>query len=162
MSHQAATSTETDKAARMYDPNVEAPPFFLSPKIQLTEIRGKDLGLIALEGFVKGEIIECCPTILLKFDKALRYNWLKRFYKAAIVTIFDDYLWWWKAQKRALLLGYGQLYNHSDNFNAVAYRKAERKFIFVAKRDISPGEEITVFYGHLPFLFQKVEESANN
>ncbi|MCB0323534.1 MAG: SET domain-containing protein-lysine N-methyltransferase [Bdellovibrionales bacterium] len=142
-----------------YDPTDPSPPFYLSPKIQLTEVPGKDLGVIAREGIAKDEVIECCPTILLKYDKALRWSWLKRFYKAAVVTIFDDYLWWWRAKKNALLLGYGNLYNHSDAWNAVAYRKAGRKYIFVATRAIEPGEEITVHYGHIPFMFSPAEKS---
>jgi len=148
---------QSEIPAQYYDSSDDSPPFYLSPKVQLTEVPGKDLGVIARETIFPNEIIECCPALLLKYDKALRWSWLKRFYKAAVVTIFDDYLWWWKQQKNALLLGYGNLYNHSDRYNAVAHRKAGRKYVFVANRQIEAGEEITVFYGHLPFLFQNAE-----
>lgn len=144
--------------ARFYDPREKEPPFYLSPKVQLTPVSGKDLGVVATAAIAEGEIIECCPTVLLKYDKRMKWSWLKRFYKAAVVAIFDDYLWWYLGKKQALLLGYGNLYNHSDNFNAVSYKKAERKYVFVANRAIEAGEEITVHYGYAPFCFQANKE----
>jgi len=151
---------QTNAAALRYDPSEQDPEFFISPKIQLTKVAGKDLGIIALEALDEGELIECCPTVLIKYDKRLKWNFLKRFYRTAIVTIFDDYLWWWKGRKQALLLGYGNLYNHSDDFNAASYKREGRKYVFVAKRDIAVGEEITVHYGYAPFCFQDAEQPS--
>ncbi len=154
-------SFQTNTVAVRYDPQESSPEFFISPKIQLVPIEGKDLGVIAVEDIKEGEMIECCPTVLLKYDKRLKWSFLKRFYRTAVVTIFDDYLWWYKGKKEALLLGYGNLYNHSDDFNAVSYKKEARKYVFVAKRDIAKGEEITVHYGYAPFCFQDAEQKKS-
>lgn len=133
------------------------PPFFISPKVQVQEVAGKGLGVIALDDIEENELIECCPLILLKYDKELKWNWLKRFYKAAVVAIFDDYLWWWHGRKNAILLGYGNLYNSAKDYNAIHYKGEGRKFIFVAHRKISAGEEITVHYGYMPFCFEEAK-----
>ena len=47
----------------------------------------------------------------------------------------------------AIALGYGSLYNHSDDANAEYTKDAQSNTIaFTARRDISPGEEVTVTY----------------
>ena len=147
---------------KYYDEAEQSPDFFISPKIKLTAVPGKDLGILATADIEEGEVIESCPAVLIKYDKRLKWNWLKRFYRAAVVTIFDDYLWWWLGKKQVLLLGYGNLYNHSDEFNAVSYKKQGRKYVFVANRDISAGEEITVHYGFAPFCFKDAEKEPHS
>ena len=50
--------------------------------------------------------------------------------------------------EQVLSLGYGSLYNHSDQNNAYWYSdNTRRTFNFVAKRDIEAGEEIFTYYG---------------
>lgn len=47
-----------------------------------------------------------------------------------------------------LSLGYGSIYNHSDNPNAEFFLDKENgTIIFCAKRNIKPGDEILIHYG---------------
>jgi SET domain-containing protein len=45
------------------------------------------------------------------------------------------------------MLGYGSLYNHSDEPNAEYTHEADDAYSFMAVRDIAAGEEITISYG---------------
>ncbi len=135
--------------------------YFISPKAKLQEVAGKGLGIVAIGDFKENEIIECCPVMLVTYDKELKWNWLKRMYKASVIALFDDYLWWWRGKKSALFLGYGNLYNHSDSSNSAHYKLAQRKAVFVAKRKIQSGEEITIDYGYQPFAFQDSESASS-
>lgn len=57
-------------------------------------------------------------------------------------------------KKSGLALGYGSIYNHSNEPNADYIFDEERSVLtFFALRNISPNEEILVFYG--PTWFQK-------
>lgn len=142
----------------VYYDKKKAPDYFISSKIRVTQASGKGLGVYAVDEIDENEVVECCPTLLVTYDKKLRWNWVKRFYKASVVTVFDDYLWWWRAKKNLLLLGYGNLYNHSDEFNAKAYKLKDRKALFVAKRKIHSGEEITINYGMTPLWFDVAQD----
>jgi uncharacterized protein len=64
-------------------------------------------------------------------------------------TPLYDYLYSWSNDYRevAIALGYGSLYNHSDEPNALYYTNRNRNVIdFIATRSIAAGEEITISY----------------
>ena len=68
-------------------------------------------------------------------------------------TVLDNYYYKWggNLEDAALSLGYGSLYNHSYEPNAVYVKNIEEFVIdFVALRDIEEGEEITVNYNGRP------------
>jgi tRNA-specific adenosine deaminase 3 len=54
--------------------------------------------------------------------------------------------------KQVLAWGYGSLYNHSDNYNAVWNSNTQNEtFKFTAVKDIQPDEEIFVYYGGVTY-----------
>ena len=85
----------------------------------------------------KGEIIERCPVIEIpKHDAS----------GESILVTYIYYLG--KNKKRPMLaLGFGSLYNHSYQPNAVYKENFKEKTIeFIAIQNIKKGEEITVNY----------------
>ena len=96
-------------------------------------------GMFATEPIKKGEVIEICPILLEKT------NLLKQ------GGIVKDYYFNMPNGMGALPLGYGGMYNHSDNYNASTpmenFDTTKRTLTVTANRDISPGEEVTVNYG---------------
>lgn len=113
-------------------------PSFLPPaKVRVYESVGKGLGVFATENIPKGEIIETCHLIPLTISqtsdilKDYRFNYPKHL-----------------GQEYVIPLGFGCIYNHSDNPNADWFDHPEWKaFNFVALKDIEPGEEICTYYG---------------
>lgn len=98
---------------------------------------GKGRGVFAAKDFKKGEIIECTPLILIPPEQV-------RFVKH---TILSHYIFALGARQCAIVLGYGSLYNHSYQPNAVyTYLVEEQCFEFEALMDITSGQEITVNY----------------
>jgi len=64
-------------------------------------------------------------------------------------TPLYDYLYGWSDDCGvvAIALGYGSLYNHSDEPNASYHRNRSRNAIdFIATKFIAAGEEITISY----------------
>lgn len=88
-------------------------------------------GVFANKDLKKGEVIEECYFLITKGkDRAL-----EDFY-------FDV------NRKYAVFLGYGSIYNHSDEPNADYFINAKRKIAtFKADKAIAKGEEILVSYG---------------
>jgi uncharacterized protein len=92
-------------------------------------------GVIAVSEIAAGETIEVCPILELAEGDA---SGLLDDYTVAL----DD-----GSSGTALLLGYGSLYNHSDEPNAEYVVLADDAYSFVALRDIEAGEQITISYG---------------
>jgi uncharacterized protein len=92
-------------------------------------------GVIATTEIAKGETIEVCPILELA--------------EGDTSGLLDDYTVSLGDGSTgvALLLGYGSLYNHSDDANAEYLAVAEDAYSFVALRDIAAGEEVTISYG---------------
>ena len=61
-------------------------------------------------------------------------------------NILNDYIYKFDDNHSAFALGFGSLYNHSDNPN-IKYTIIENKIIFQATRDIFTREEICNSYG---------------
>lgn len=106
------------------------------------KIKHKNRGVFAKKNFLKNEIIERSPVIVLnEKDSHLCEK-----------TILDRYLFAWKNnQDGALALGCGSLYNHSYHPNAFwKHKYKKRELVFRALKDIKKSEEITVNYNHDP------------
>lgn len=102
-------------------------------------------GVFAKEKILKEEIIEECAIISLPIQKNERTSLLID-YRFNFPTGTPD----WREQ--VVALGNGSLYNHSDQPNAYWYSIDEKRtFIFVAHRDIEPGEEIFIYYGDINY-----------
>ena len=109
-----------------------------SPDVNVADT-GTVLGRGAFAGrtFFPGDIVETAPVILLDlkaqpFPRAIRrlaYNWSKTHV--------------------ALALGFGSLYNHSDQPNLRFSRDLiKQTIIFSATRDIEAGEQLTISYDY--------------
>lgn len=98
----------------------------------------KGRGVFTARPIQSGEVIETCEVIFFP----------RREVPDMRKTQMEYYYYWWKSGSAVLPLGFGALYNHSQNPNADwinDYRS--RRMILVALRTISKGEEITVNYG---------------
>ena len=103
------------------------------------ESPGRGRGVFAGRAFMAGETIEVCPVIPMSPEDAVRLD---------ATHLYNYYFGWEPDGKGAgITLGYGMLYNHSPEPNAV-YRKfyAEAVVRFIALRAIVVGEEIFVHY----------------
>ena len=109
------------------------------PNIYVAET-GTDLGrgVYTSEDIPSGKTVEVVPVILLPLKsqpfpaqiRRLVYNWSKTHV--------------------ALALGYGSLYNHSDQPNLVFTRgKNDLSFLFKTLRAIAAGEQLTISYDYL-------------
>jgi SET domain-containing protein len=109
-------------------------------KIEIKPSPGKGMGVFAIKQIKLGEIIEECHLVTLP---------TKRWEKSRILDNYrfcypqgDDW------QEYVLPLGYGCIYNHSDNNNAMwRNHPTFRAFQFYAVKDIEPGDEICTNYG---------------
>jgi SET domain-containing protein len=100
-------------------------------------INGKGRGVFAQKPFTKGEIIERAPAIVIPKEQV---EFIDK-------TVLFDYYYCWGESEIAIALGLGSLYNHSYQPNCFYVRKTEDKIIeYIAHRDISVGEEITINY----------------
>ncbi len=108
-------------------------------KVEVKPSLGRGRGVFAIQPISCDELIESCPVI--PFEPK---------YRAVLeATPLYDYLYGWSDDCRevAIALGYGSLYNHSDEPNASYHTNRSRNAIdFIATRLIAAGEEITISY----------------
>ena len=98
---------------------------------------GKGRGVFAQTPFIKGEIIERAPVIVIPKEQV---EFIDK-------TVLFNYYYSWSEGQIAIALGFGSLYNHSYHPNCFYVRKIEDKIIeYIAHRDIEVGEEITTNY----------------
>lgn len=113
-----------------------------SSKIYLADskIENAGRGIFAKQAIQAGELIERCPIVYLT----------ERDYPLAKQTTLLNYYFLNEAENRvAIALGYGSLYNHSYEPNATYKKLLDEGFIdFIAIKNISPKEEITVNYNY--------------
>lgn len=103
----------------------------------------KGRGVFATRSYIKGDLIEECPVLVLDaqdrdiIDKTKLYNYY--------------YAWGDDGELAAIALGYGSLYNHSYTPNA-RYERDEQKDVIriVALVKIKAEDEITVNYNGKP------------
>ena len=97
-------------------------------------------GVFALRPFDPGDTVEVCPVLVIpKREHA----------QVAGQTFLLYYQFPWKTHESegAIVLGFGSLYNHSDDPNARHVRDFERVLMrFEALKPIAAGEEVTISY----------------
>ncbi len=110
-----------------------------SNKIYISDskVASGERGVFARTNIKKGEIIEICPVI--EFSEHESSN----FKEGNLVTY--TYYFGKNKDQATILLGFGSIYNHSYQPNAV-YKEKEMKVDFTANRNIKKGEEILVNY----------------
>lgn len=119
----------------------------------LTDKMGR--GIFAKKDIRKGSIIEISPAIILSpGDDHFVQNTILSYYTFQC----DDNI-----AMSAVALGYGSLFNHSDDPNADFVALSEEKVVkFTANKDIKKGEQIFIHYGwEDEFEDVLTEENAN-
>ena len=117
---------------------------------QLVEVRSagkKGRGVFALTDIAKDTVIERVPVIMLRVGEI---------YGDLHTSDLSDYIFSWGDDWVGLSLGYGSMYNHSYDPNAVYECLDDRSQIFSALRDIKDGDEITINYNGEPVNSESV------
>ena len=115
-----------------------------NPKIYVDKSPIHGWGVFAKEDIMEGEVFEECPILTLPIEKG------------EITSLLIDYRFNWPQgndfEEQVVPLGYGSLYNHSDNANSFWISDLEnRTFKFISNREIKKGEEIFVWYGDIGY-----------
>ncbi len=106
-------------------------------KITVKKSSINGMGVFATQSIQQEETVELCHVLILP----------KKDLPAIDTTSLYGYLYEWDTQRGALALGYGSLYNHSANPNAIFSIVKRTKTIHIeALRHIKQGEEITIRY----------------
>ena len=113
----------------------------LPPKVSMRDTRSaRGRGVFAERNFMADELVETAPVVLLHIDYQALPDEIKSY-------VFN----WGKlcglGSAQALALGYGSLFNH-DNPANLRYEAdpANLALRFIAVRDISAGDELTINY----------------
>ncbi len=98
-------------------------------------------GILAKRYITHGSLIEICPVILYPNTQEGNIN----------KTKLGNYVFRWDDTYDCVVLGYGELYNHSYTPNAF-YRRNYKDLVmeFIAYTDIKPKEEICINYNGDP------------
>ena len=105
--------------------------------IKTSGARGR--GVFLTEAVSEGTLIERCPVIVVPAEQL----------EALAATSLAEYWFRWGplGEDGAIALGFGSLYNHAPEPNAVYVRHfAEGVLEFIALRDIAADEEVLVNY----------------
>jgi len=108
-------------------------------KVEVKPSVGRGRGVFAIQPISFDELIESCPVILVEPQHRTVLE----------ATPLHQCLYGWSDDCRevAIALGYGSLYNHSDEPNAAYHRNRSQNAIdFIATKFIAAGEEITISY----------------
>ena len=111
--------------------------------LEIKNTKNKGRGVFAARDFSEGDLIETCDVIecpeqdTALIDKTFLYNYY--------------FNWGPKRNKVAIALGYGSLYNHSYEPNAVYTKDFEKNLLtFECLKPIQKGEEVLVHYRDNP------------
>jgi SET domain-containing protein len=101
-------------------------------------------GVFASQDIETGEIIEEVPLLELPINKD------------EVTSLLIDYRFNWPQgvewDKQVVGLGFGSLYNHSNDANAYWVSDLEKKtFKFISNKKISSGDEIFIWYGDVNY-----------
>ena len=105
--------------------------------VRSTHERGR--GVFATRAIAAGASIEVCPVIVIPPAEV-------EFIGKTVLHAYH-FQWGGLSEASAIALGYGSLYNHARDPNAMYVKKYEAAEIeFISLRAIAEGEEITVSY----------------
>ena len=101
-----------------------------------SQIIPEQRGVFARSAIKKGGIVEICPIIEISQDDTAEIN------EESLVSYM-----FYHGEKALIALGFGSLYNHSDNPNALyTINPKDKTITFTAVQNISKDEEILVQY----------------
>lgn len=108
-------------------------------KIQVRTFPNKGRGIFAIHNIKEGEVIEVAPVLTFSEEESA----------LIMETKLADYCFGWgDGRQSAIALGFGSIYNHSDNPSAYYQKRDHRDdMVIMALKDIKSGEEITIHYG---------------
>lgn len=115
--------------------------FTPSTLIYAKRITGKGLGVFAAVDIDKEQEIERVPLIVMPLREAQQIHG---------GGVLGHYAFTWSDTQVAVALGYGSLYNHSVTPNAYYVDRSPRAKVFIARKRIRAGEEITINYNGDP------------
>lgn len=107
------------------------------PGLYILDSEKKGRGIYTSIDISIGDVIETAPVIICdSVDTKLIHK-----------TSLHDYYFTWAEKECAIALGYGSLYNHSEDPNTEFILDYENMCIdFEAIKEIKAGEEITISY----------------
>jgi SET domain-containing protein len=121
-------------------PAAKQPPGPMMPvSLILKTYPGMGRGVCSTVPIVRGTIVEVSPVVPLS---AKDWKLIKQ-------TLLESYVYAWgrTGREAALPLGFGGMFNHSDDPNLAFFLNQKRKEItFRAKRDIPALEQMTINY----------------
>ena len=130
---------------------------FLSTKLEvkLSSIEGR--GVFCTEDIKKGELVEEAHMILLDNNKWEECDKELVRYVLPWVELREDWenfcdehggILKYHATRPVVILGFGMIYNHADQYN-IDYEIDKRRFFckYKANCDIAAGSELTINYG---------------
>lgn len=103
--------------------------------ISKSPLDGADWGVFAESFIPKGTTIEIARTLKIK-NKYLFQDG----------NPLNDYVFRLDEKNSILALGFGSLFNHSNNPH-VTYKVTDGKVYYITEMDIYPGDEIFISYG---------------
>lgn len=107
----------------------------MKANIEVRKVRGMGRGVFATKRFKPDDIIEECHVILFDQPQNAKHN------------PTQAYSFRWNKKQVAIALGNGSLYNHSYEPNACVVQDTRGlKMVFMALREIKPGEQILINY----------------
>ena len=114
-----------------------------SRRVRMGVVEGRGRGMFAVRKFLKGELIERGPVVVIDQKK----------WPNAAKTILSNYAFDWgeKDEHAAIAMGYISIYNHSYSPNAQLEQMLDELMMeIIAIKDIEAGEEITINYNGDP------------
>tara|TARA_A100001515_G_scaffold139226_1_gene133645 strand:+ start:692 stop:1096 length:405 start_codon:yes stop_codon:yes gene_type:complete len=110
-------------------------------KVTVLETTDKGRGIFAITKIKKGEVVEACPVVPYEELTKDVSDWSPT---ETIMQIYHNWGPWGPAghPDTCMVLGYGAMYNHSDEPNLIIEKDLVNSTIsFTALRDIESGEE---------------------
>lgn len=127
----------------------------MKKQLFVKKIEGKGRAVFCKEFISKDEPFEVCPVLVIPAED----------YETVKGSRLIDYFFSFNKEENtlALALGFGSLYNHAINSNAVYYLNRQQKVItYYALEDIPAGTEICINYaGEHGEEFKEWFESRN-
>ena len=119
------------------------------PDLYIGQSQRSGRGVFSNEAIEKGDTIEFCPMIVLNKDDRSHLDQ---------TGLYDYYFDWGEKQdEAAIALGYGSIYNHDPNPNAIYETYFEEQVMVIkALRRIEAYEEIVISYRQDPDDKRKV------
>ena len=116
-------------------------------EVRRTDARGRGgRGVFARRDIPAGTLIERTPVLLVPRNQVFSDNPVVRAANARISWYVFDWAGQTKRDYVAVALGYGSIYNHSDDPNAAFEPEPPDTLAFRAVRDIGAGAEIFISY----------------